>query len=72
MQPGLLLRAATSLILLRLSRLDGPLLFWLNLLVIDTIHIQINMFVKGVKIKTTGDSNRIDNPDYHIVTQPNV
>ena len=34
---------------------DGLLMLWVNLPVVDKIHSQSNMFVMGVKIKVTGD-----------------
>jgi len=43
---------------------DGPLMLWVNLPVVDTIHPQSNKFVMGVKIKATGESKLNDRPDY--------
>jgi len=34
-----------------------PLMLWVNLPFVDTIHSQSNKFVTGAKIKVTGDSN---------------
>ena len=44
------------LYLLWRSKLDGPLVLWVNLAVVDTVHLLSNKFVTGVKIKATGES----------------
>ena len=41
---------------------DGPLMFPLNLPVVDTIHSQSNKFATGAKIKGTGELKLNDSP----------
>ena len=38
---------------MQLSMFDGPLMLWVNLPVVDTIHSKENKFVTSVKIKVT-------------------
>jgi len=42
--------------------LDGPLIFQVNLPVVDTIHPCRNKFVTAVKIKATNESKLSDSP----------
>lgn len=42
--------------------LDRPLLLWVKLPFIETIHPQTNKVVMGVKIKTVGESELTDKP----------
>ena len=41
--------------MLWLGMFDGPLMLWVNLPVVETNHSKEDKFVKGVKIKATGD-----------------
>ena len=58
------------LLMLRLSMLDGVLMLWMNLPVVNTIHPQIMCarFVGGVKIAATGDSKHCDS----LTKQPRI
>lgn len=39
---------------------DGPLMIWVNLPIVDTVHSKGNKFVRGVKTKATGDTKLND------------
>ena len=56
-------RAVTSSTCLRLSAmLQGALLLWLNLAVVERIHPQSNKFAMGIENKATGNSKLTDGP----------
>lgn len=46
--------------MLQLSMFDGPLMIWVNLPIVDTVHSKGNKFVRGVKTKATGDTKLND------------
>ena len=41
---------------------DGPLMLWVNLPVVDTVHPERNKLVMGVKIKATGELKLNNSP----------
>ena len=51
---------------------DGPLILWVNLPKVDTIHPKGNNFVTGVKTKATDDKQLNNSPEYHHATYMNV
>ena len=59
-------RRKSSLHLLWLCMFDRPLMLWVTLSFVDTIHTQSDKFVTGVKIKAAGDSKLNDSPSWKI------
>ena len=39
---------------------DGPLMIWVNLPIVDTVHSKGNKFVMSVKTKAIGDTKLTD------------